>query len=158
MTPLRALLEREVLPQFAALFSPADLVLNVGAGRHDYRSSFRCRVVTSDVAPGCDQTFPAEAMLYTNASLDGVLMVGVFERLDDPMQAMRELFRVLRPGGFLLISLLDLGFPWRKPVDRWRVSAGGVAHVVGAFTVLAEHQVADLARIFVLQKPHGGQP
>ncbi len=157
MTAVRACLEREALPPFAALFSPTDLVLNVGAGRHDYRAFFGCRVVTSDVAPGCDQTFPAEAMLYTNASLDGVLMVGVFERLDDPMQAMRELFRVLRPGGFLLLSLLDLGFQWRKDADRWRVSAGGVAHVVKGFTVIAEHHVEGQAHILVLQKPFGVQ-
>lgn len=156
MTKVRAALERDLLPAFARRFAPSDLVLNIGAGRYAYRERFACRVVTSDRDPdaGCDQCFPAEAIPYATDAVDGLLMMGVLERLDDPMQAMRELRRVLKPLGFALICVLDLGFPWRnKLVDRWRLSAGGAAHLVREFTVLDMQQVDDWARFFVLQKP-----
>lgn len=159
VTKVRAALERDLLPAFARRFAATDLVLNIGAGRFAYREHFGCRVVTSDRNPevGCDECFPAEAIPYATDSVDGLLMMGVLERLDDPMQAMRELRRVLKPLGVLLICVLDLGFPWRKPVDRWRLSAGGAAHLVREFTVLDVQQVDDWARFFVLQKPLGAR-
>lgn len=155
MTAVRAALEREMLPAFAARFTPSDLLLNIGAGRYAYRDHFSCRVVTSDRDPdvGCDECFAAEAIPYATNAVDGVLLMGVLERLDDPMQAMREIRRVLKPGGVALICVLDLGFPWRKPVDRWRLSAGGAAHLLSAFTVITMRQVDDQARFFVVQKP-----
>lgn len=153
MTPVRALFESQLLPDFARRFGPPDLVLNIGAGDHAYREAFTCRVVTADPKPGCDETFVAEQIPYGDDSVDGVLLMGVFERLDDPMQAMRELRRVLRPGGWLLMSALDRGFEWRKPVDRWRLTAGGVAHVVKDFAVVAIYPVHDLAHFVVAHKP-----
>lgn len=153
MTNARAVFERDVLPAFAGLFDRTDLVLNIGAGRHAYRDRFACRLVTSDRQPGCDETFPAEAIPYGDASVDGVLLMGVFERLDDPMQVMRELWRVVRPGGYLLISALDLAFPWRKPCDRWRLSPGGALHIARDFIVLGLRHVDGEVHFLHLQKP-----
>ncbi len=153
MTQVREFFERQLLPSFAARFSPSDLILNLGAGDHPYREYFPCSVVTADRTPGCDETFVAEQIPYADDSLHGVLLMGVFERLDDPMQAMREIRRVLRPGGLLLFSALDLGFPWRKPVDRWRLSPGGLEHVTRGFTVLESHHIDGEAHFQILQKP-----
>ncbi len=155
MTPARAFFERTLLPAFAARFGPADLVLNIGAGRHGYRESFSCRLVTADRNPhaGCDETFPAEQIPYAEDAVDGLLCMGVFERLDDPMQAMRELRRVLKPRGLLLFAALDLDCPWRKPCDRWRLSPGGAVHVVREFLVLESYNIDRCSHFFVLQKP-----
>lgn len=155
MTAPRLFFEQVLLPAFARRFGQSELVLNIGAGDHAYRDHFACRFVTADREPGCDQVFPAEDIPYSADAVDGVLMMGVFERLDDPMQAMRELRRVIRPGGVLLISALDLRFEWLKPCDRWRLTAGGAVHVVKGFTVLETHNVDHLAHFFVLQKPSG---
>lgn len=156
MTPARAFFEATLLPPFAGLFASSALVLNIGAGAHAYREAFACRLVTADREPGCEQTFRAEDIPYGADSVDGVLLMGVFERLDDPMQVMRELRRVLVPGGYLLMSALDLESPWRKSCDRWRVSPGGAAHVVQGFTVLASHNIDRQVHFFLLQKPSGG--
>lgn len=139
MTPQRAFLETTLLPRFAAGFAADAIVLNLGAGRHTYREYFRCRLRTADRAPGCDETFAAEAIPYADDSVDGVLFNGVFDRLDDPMQAMREVFRVLKRGGALLFGAAGLDFDWHVDRDRWRLTPGGVAHVVRAFRVLEEH-------------------
>jgi SAM-dependent methyltransferase len=153
VTPVREFFEGTLLPAFARRFGPADLVLNVGAGDHPYREHITCRLVTADRQPGCDQQFVAEQMPYADASIDGVLMMGVFERLDDPMQVMRELRRVLKPGGWLLMSALDRGFEWHKDVDRWRVTPGGAAHLVSGFRVEASHSINGQAHFLLAQKP-----
>lgn len=157
MTAVRAMFEQKVLPAFAARFRSSNVVLNLGAGRHAYREAFPCRVITADKNPvaGCDETFPAEAIPYPDESIDGVLLMGVVERLDDPMEAMREIFRVVKPGGLACMSILDLAFPWRKPGDRWRLSVGGAEHLVRDFTVLERRRVETLAQFFILQKPGG---
>lgn len=156
MTAMRQYFDRTLLPAFAARFTPSDLVLNIGAGKHSYREWFTCRLVTADIdsAAGCDLTFPAEQIQFGDDQVAGVLLMGVFERLDDPMQAMREILRVLRPAGVALVSALDLSVPWRKPCDRWRLSPGGVEHIAHGFTVLQSEHVEG-GHFMVLQKPEG---
>ena len=47
-------------------------------------------------------------------SFDGACCVEVFEHLFDPLQAARELRRVLKPGGVLLATVPNFGYhPWR---------------------------------------------
>jgi len=152
MTPLRQFLETTLLPTFAQAFDVESLVLNIGAGKHAYREYFRCLIRTADIVPGCDETFPAEAIPYPDASVDGILFNGVFERLDDPMQAMREVFRVLKPGGTLLFSALNLNFEWHSPLDRWRLTRAGARHVVRAFQVIEEHWVGHEGYFYLLRK------
>lgn len=151
MTPARAFFESQLLPSFAGRFSADAFVLNIGAGKHSYRDRFVCRVVTSDPIAPCDERWCAESIPYADRSVDAILLIGVFERLDDPMQAMRELRRVLKAGGLLLLSALDLSAEWRKPTDRWRLTMGGFAHVVCGFVILETHHV-DGMHFAILQK------
>jgi SAM-dependent methyltransferase len=44
------------------------------------------------------------AMSFPEASFDGVVVTEVLEHCTDPMQAMREVFRVLKPGGLVLVT------------------------------------------------------
>lgn len=54
------------------------------------------------VAPGCPLPFP-------DASFDGVMAASSIEQTPNPKAALRELYRVLRPGGRLRISYESLG-------------------------------------------------
>ena len=153
MTEQRRLLEERLLPAFAARFQPSALVVNIGAGDHPYRTHFICRYLTADRRPGCDLTFPVEAIPYTDASVDGLLFLSVLDRVDDPMRAMRELWRVLKPGGLLLFGTAGLEFEVRKACERWRLSPGGVAHVLREFTRLESHDVDRVYHFAVVQKP-----
>ncbi len=153
-TPQREYLETTLLPRFAARFAGDAVVLNVGAGRYEYREYFRCPVQTADRAlnVGSDMVYPAEAIPYADASVDGIIFNGVFERLDDPMQAMREMRRVLKPTGALLFGAPGLDFEWRVERDRWRLSPGGVKHVLSAFRTL-EEQTFDRVYYFAVVAP-----
>ena len=153
-TPQRHFLDTTLLPRFAAGFAPDARVLNLGAGTHPYREPFRCPVVTSDrVAGRCDEAYPAEAIPEADQTVDGIVCTGVFERLDDPMQALRECARVLKPGGTLLFGAPGLDFPWQARSDRWRLTPGGAAYVVQAFDVLEAHPFGHTYYFYVLRRP-----
>lgn len=152
-TRQRTVLEEELLPAFARRFPPSAFVVNVGAGDHPYREYFSCRYVTADRQPGCDDMYAAERIPYPDASVDGLLFLSVFDRLDDPMQAMRELRRVLKSGGWLLFGAADLGFEWRVARDRWRLSPGGLAHVLRDFEAVEVRNIDRVYHYAVARKP-----
>ncbi len=54
---------------------------------------------------------------FPSCFFDAVLCLGVIDMLRDPRQAMREIIRVLKPGGTLIISLPNL----TSPYAWWRV-------------------------------------
>lgn len=80
----------------------------------------------------------AEALPFSDSTFDRVVCCEVLEHVDDPPQAVRELHRVLKPGGMLVASvpgytnafaipfaLAKAGLPWAKLymrlqlTDRW---------------------------------------
>ncbi len=152
MTPHRQYLETTLLPRFAATFAPDALVLNIGAGRHAYREYFPCPVRTADRVVGCDETYAAEAIPYADDAVDGILCHGVFERLDDPMQALRECYRVLKPGGTFLFGAVGLACEWHSGRDRWRLTPGGTTHVVRPFRVIEARWFDRVAYVAILGK------
>jgi 2-polyprenyl-6-hydroxyphenyl methylase/3-demethylubiquinone-9 3-methyltransferase len=58
-----------------------------------------------------------ERLPYPDASFDGVLCSSVVEYLDAPDAALDEMARVLRPGGFLVVSLAN-GASWVRLAQR----------------------------------------
>lgn len=154
MTPHRQFLEADLLPRFAVTFAADALVLNIGAGRHGYQDFFPCPVRTSDRASdlGCDEAYPAEAIPYGDETVDGILFNGVLERLDDPMQVMRELYRVLKRTGSMLFGAPGIDFEWHAQKDRWRLTPGGVRHIVQAFRVIEERHFGQIFYFYVLGK------
>jgi SAM-dependent methyltransferase len=67
------------------------------------RSRAATRYVTADVDPGsiAEMVFDIMAIPFPDQSFDIALCNHVFEHVQDDRVAMRELFRVLRPNGFL---------------------------------------------------------
>jgi len=54
---------------------------------------------------------------FESASFDAALLVGVLDRLTQPYVAARQLHRVLRPGGVLLVTAA-IDCYWRRRLDR----------------------------------------
>lgn len=66
------------------------------------------------------------ALPFPNESIDAAYMITVIGEIPDPVRALRELFRVLKPGGTMAFSelLLDPDYPWPRTINRWAILAG----------------------------------
>jgi SAM-dependent methyltransferase len=78
--------------------------LNVWLGEHG------CTQVTVDESH-------VPALPFESESFDAALLVGVLDRLAEPYRAARQLHRILRPGGVLLVTAANDCY-WRRRLDR----------------------------------------
>lgn len=99
---------------------PTDRLLDFGAGIGTFATRLKERGFTVDcVEPDAKQGAIVESKGlvnrqsvsdYEDGRFDLVYSFNVFEHIDDHVQAMREIHRVLRPGGLLLAYVPALGF------------------------------------------------
>lgn len=76
---------------------------------------------------------PAEALPFKDGSMSAVVMLDVLEHLEDPATVLREIHRVLRPGGLFHIALPLEVQPWTlyRLVTRlgWKAKLHHCGHI-----------------------------
>jgi SAM-dependent methyltransferase len=99
-------------------------ILDVGAGGRRIRSD----VVTMDAfsLPGVDIVGDILAMPIDDASYDCVFCTGTLEHVEDPWKAVREIHRVLKPGGIVHIDVPFIQGFHADPNDYWRFTREGL--------------------------------
>jgi SAM-dependent methyltransferase len=127
--PLAAWLRRE--GRVAAERHPAGYrVLDVGCGPKPYRPFFdsATEYVGVDIGTNsaADLQGSVENLPVPDASYDLVLCTQVLEHSEDPARAVRELRRVLAPGGRALASTHGVMVYHPAPVDLWRWTHAGL--------------------------------
>jgi SAM-dependent methyltransferase len=114
-------------------------VLSIGSGGDidkqgkKYRDYFiRAKsYTTSDIdrSMGCDITLDARHMpLIRDCSFHGLFVSGVLEHVDDYMAAIREMWRILKPEGILLLGVPFKQPEHRRPHDYRRFTRDGIGY------------------------------
>ncbi|MEO1711751.1 MAG: methyltransferase domain-containing protein, partial [Bacteroidota bacterium] len=117
--------------------APIDQGLNLGTGEGDYDpmiSGFTehltaCDINENDVAfaKALNRAFPSIEYRVENAldltfaenAFDVIVSVDVLEHVGEPEQMIKEVGRVLKPGGTAVITFPHLYFPWTyDPINR----------------------------------------
>ena len=83
--------------------------------------------------PGVDRIEDIHALSFTNDSVGTVLAFETLEHVADPIRAMEEVHRVLKPGGIAVVSSV-MFFPIHAhPWDYWRFTPEGFDLVLRPF-------------------------
>jgi SAM-dependent methyltransferase len=111
---------RNVRRALAAL--PPGRLLDIGCGTKPFKCRNDLQWVGVDVAgnPDADVYGSALALPFPDGSFDCVLSTQVLEHLEDPSLALAECARVLRPSGFLILSVPQYWELHEEPHDYFR--------------------------------------
>ncbi len=128
-------------------------VLSIGSssdadgGGSSYRDYFPAadRYLTSEPTAGrCDLVLDVRAMpSMADESVDAILCSGVLEHVDDCHAAVRECWRVLKPGGAFLVGVPFAQPLHRTPQDFWRFTEYGVRFLLRAFAIEDVRAIGD---------------
>lgn len=96
---------------------------------------------------------PAEAIPYPDSHFDAVLLLDVLEHVAREAPVLAEVYRVLRPGGTLILSVPHKGaLSWLDSLNVWDYFAGGGSHppeevIPGGYRYHRHYGEADLRRL-----------
>ena len=113
-------------------------ILDVGGGKpftkilSNHRELLQDKnYITLDIDPATKPSVVGDAhqMPFQDSSFDAILHVYVFEHLHDPQKAAKEIYRVLKPGGYML-GIVPFIHPYHARKngyrDYWRFSKDGL--------------------------------
>lgn len=127
-------------------------VLEAGCGRSPHRSILERRaasITRLDNDPRHQPDVLADMQEMTeidDGSFDAVLTTQVLEHIPRPLDAFRELARVLKPGGILVLTVPHLSMIHEAPHDYFRYTTFGLNELcrVSCFEIVEVHEVGGL--------------
>jgi SAM-dependent methyltransferase len=118
--------------------APGALVLDAGAGEGRFKDHFQhTRYIPVDLAVGDEawdygsiQAFADLAHLpFEDNTFDGVVCIQVLEHVREPASIVRELARVLKPGGHFYLSAPQGWAQHQKPHDYFRFTSFALTYM-----------------------------
>lgn len=113
---------------------------NVNGSVRRYFSGEYIGIDHDESATGVDTVMSAGALAFPDASFDTVVSTSMLEHDPAFWDTLREVARVLRPGGHLIITTVSTGFGYHNPPDYWRFELDTIPILAGmaGCTVLDE--------------------
>lgn len=114
------------------------ILVDLGCGNSPYRTMTAPHVTTHigldhpgsfHGAKGVDILAPAYATGLGDHSVDTVLCTMVLEHLEAPQAAFHEIYRILKPGGHLILSAPLFWHLHEEPRDFFRYTKYGLTHL-----------------------------
>jgi SAM-dependent methyltransferase len=114
-------------------------VLDVGCGRKPYQDLFKTSsYVGMDIEQSghshkderIDVFYDGKTFPFNKESFDNVITNQVFEHVFNPEQFLREINRVLRPNGYLLLTVPFVWDEHEQPYDFARYSSFGITDIL----------------------------
>ena len=137
-------LTRVTLDRFIAAHASSLRTLDIGAQNGPYAVHFPRRIAL-DIRRGMGVQIigDAQSLGIADSSFEVVLCTEVLEHLPEPQRAIDEIFRVLAPGGQLLLTTRFL-FPIHDaPHDYFRFTKYGLRHLLRRFEILELEEETD---------------
>jgi SAM-dependent methyltransferase len=115
---------REQVIRFAGSFGPDATILNIGSGETELGSN----VINLDIEPAekVHVVGIAEQLPFADSSCSGVMLMAVLEHVADADRTLREVRRVLVPGGRVLIDVPFMQGYHASPADHRRYTEQGL--------------------------------
>lgn len=115
-----------------------DLILDMPCGRGFYLNMFRyvsqCRLIGGELDPEVLEKARRNvgqlpglllnrtniyALPYADATFDAVILSEILEHIDDDVRGLCEVWRVLKPGGVVAITVPNANYPfWWDPINK----------------------------------------
>ena len=107
------------------------VVLEVGCGEQPYKRYFSHakKIIATDFNPArgvVDVAAPACPLPFRDQVFDGIIATEVLEHVPDPAATFREFYRVLRPGGKVILSTPMYWPAHEQPYDFFRYPGHGL--------------------------------
>ena len=113
-------------------------VLFVGSGgilEKIARENLEGELITIDIDPlrSPDHIMSVDDMSFDNEVFDLILLLEVLEHVENPFDVSKELYRVLKKGGSLIVSTPFIFGIHDAPVDYWRFTKFGLRKIFKLF-------------------------
>jgi SAM-dependent methyltransferase len=113
------------------MLPPGAKVCDVGSGGR--RITPGVETIDFILAPGVDIVGDIHNLPIPDGKYDAVFCTGTLEHVRDPTTAVRELHRILKPGGLVHIDVPFIQGYHPDPTDYWRFTLDGLRLLCGQF-------------------------
>lgn len=136
------------LSQCAKEYGGAGLLLDIAPQIHEGATPYftQAKIYTLDIDPAANTTYTADICqnnkdLIPNNYFDWIVCTEVLEHTLNPFSAVNEIYRTLKAGGYLFLSV-PFNFRIHGPLpDCWRFTEHGLRVLLGKYIILKLEEI-----------------